>query len=192
MQSRAGRSPLLAHRRPLASSSRRSPSRPSSPTPPFVSASECNLKRTTRELLRTSHATVDWASSMRTTKCSLPVLVVRVTPLVISQVCDSRLRRSLALHCWPFGCTRKTSPWHEQNEETWVMDVKRATAPQPGSAYCPFTWSFEQTESGWSDDKYDVFSFFSNYVCNYIINYALLRTLHFYVERKRACTLSFK
>merc|ERR1712160_115405 len=75
------------------------------------------LKRTTRELLATSPAMVVCLSSMRTTRSSLPVSVVRDMRSVIFQVSDSRSRRSPALHCLHFGSTRRTSQSHEQNEE---------------------------------------------------------------------------
>lgn len=109
----SGESPSRAHPTPPASSSRRSPLRPSSPTLPSESVSECNSRRTTRESLASYPAMVVCPSSMRTTRSSSLVSVVQVTPSVIFRESDSRLSRSPPSLCTLSGSERRRSPSSE-------------------------------------------------------------------------------
>ena len=84
-----GGSPSVELLTPQASSSRKSVSRPNSPTPVFVSASVSSSKKTIRESPVSCLVTVACHSATKTMKFLLPVSVVQVTQSVICPVSAS-------------------------------------------------------------------------------------------------------
>jgi len=116
----SGESPSRVHLTLPVSSLRRSPLRPSSPTPPSESVWESNSRKTTRESLASCPEMVVCLSSMRTTKSSLPVSVVQAMPSVIFRESDSRLSRLPQSLSTPSGSERRKSQSSERAWEAWL------------------------------------------------------------------------
>ena len=128
IRSLSGESPSRVLLTPLVSSLRRSPSRPSSPTPPSESAWEFNSRRTIKESLASFLRTVAWPSSTKMTRFLLPDSVVQATPWVTCQESDSRLSRSPVCLCTPFGSERRKSPSSEQSSRVACVTSTTTTA----------------------------------------------------------------